>query len=154
MTYKVPGVYVVGGTIPSMPYDDEVSRSIPSEFKTPENANDLRETNTSNNSVVLSWNPSLSLSVVEYQIFRNNSLIDSTNSTTYTAIGLQDSTEYVFTIKSVSSMGNISSGISIVIRTTSDNTLDGGTFTFSYPEFEDGGLFDINPIELIDGGVF
>lgn len=151
MSYNAPGVYSVDRNTTSIGYE---TKPILSDFRPPEKISKLISSDIKGETAVLSWNPSISLSVVGYQIFRNGQLITTVVGTSYTATGLSESTEYLFTIKSKNSIGTVSDGVSISITTIESDTLDGGTFLSQLFEIEDGGVFETNPLELLDGGAF
>lgn len=101
---------------------DGAEIGVPSQDKTaPSDVTNLTTSNLSTASVILSWSASTSEDVVGYEIYNGSTLVTSTANTSYTIIGLLESTQYTFTVKAKDAAGNLSSGISVSI-TTIDGT--------------------------------
>jgi len=73
----------------------------------------------SSSQINLSWNASTdNIGVSGYQIFRDNTLIATVNSTSYGDTGLTASTVYSYSIKAIDAAGNVSAASSVVSVTT------------------------------------
>lgn len=94
------------------------------------------------NSVSLMWNKSSHTSgIKEYQVYRNGSLITSTEKTMYEDKGLSSDTEYKYTVKAVSKDGQTSDlSNQLTIKTKAEETTEPGEYrefkvgTFTNPE--------------------
>ncbi len=86
---------------------------------TPPTAPTLTASGTSNTSVILTWSGATdNVGVKSYDIYKDDILIGSTNSSTYTVTGLVNSTTYIFTVKAKDEAGNISAASNPVTVTT------------------------------------
>lgn len=133
--------------------------SIPSRDTTPpEDISNLIVSSVSQESISLSWIASPSTDVKGYNVYRDGNLLTTTTSTSCSIIGLSPNTTYMLTVKAKDFANNLSSGISISAKTTSDvtnNVIDGGNFTnIVFDTVIDGGSFLTAPDETIDGGTF
>lgn len=91
-------------------YYDKTAPSAPTGIKSP------RQSVTS---VDLSWDPSASADVVDYQVFRNGQPLGNTNGiTSFPAIGLTENNTYSFTVKAIDRGGNISATSAAFSATT------------------------------------
>jgi chitodextrinase len=81
----------------------------------------LATSNIQSTSLTLTWTASTdNVGVVNYNIYRNNTLVGSTgnNSTTYNATGLTASTTYSFYVRALDAAGNISGNSNTINPTT------------------------------------
>jgi chitinase len=71
------------------------------------------------NSVTLSWDPSTdNVGVTAYQIYKNNTYLNSAVSTNYSVTGLTPATTFQFTVKAKDARGNLSPVSNILTVTT------------------------------------
>lgn len=85
----------------------------------------LTSTAVTDNSVSLSW--SAVSNAASYQVFRNNTAIGTTTSTSFTSTGLASGTSYNFTVTAIDASGNSSPASSVYTVSTT------GTNTTTYP---------------------
>ncbi|HEX9062373.1 MAG TPA: glycosyl hydrolase family 18 protein [Clostridia bacterium] len=92
------------------PTKDTTSPTVPS---------NLTAVSVTNSTVSLSWNSSTdNVGVTAYYIYKNNTYLASTTTTTYTAGSLTSSTTYSFYVKAVDARGNISGSSNVITVTT------------------------------------
>lgn len=84
----------------------------------PNNATNLTATNITSSSLVLSWTASSSPNIQDYQILQNGIVVATVVGTNYSVIGLNSSTAYEFTVKTINTSGYISNGVSTTATTT------------------------------------
>ncbi len=107
----------------------------------------LTVSNISQTSLSLSWNASSdNVGVTGYDIYRNNSKIATTNSTSYNVSGLTSSTNYSFYVRAKDAAGNTSSASSSVSATTSGSS-SGTTSELLISEYIEGSSYN-KAIEL------
>lgn len=83
----------------------------------------VRVTNTTNNSVSLAWNASVS-DVAQYKIYRNSSFLIQTTVLSLTDSGLQADTEYKYAVSTVNTAGIESALSNLVSARTLSDTID------------------------------
>jgi hypothetical protein len=90
----------------------------------------LSSTGKTSTTVALSWTGATDyVGVTGYDVYRGTTLMGSTTSTTYTAIGLTANTAYSFTVKAKDAAGNVSIASNAVPVTTDLTTsLNSGSF--------------------------
>jgi len=110
---------------------DTTAPSIPS---------NLIASNTTDTSTNLSWNPSTdNVAVTGYDIYRNGTLLNTTNATSFAIMGLTANTTYAFSVRAKDAAGNISALSSNLNVTTQDNTSGGGAATaLFFSEYVEG----------------
>lgn len=84
----------------------------------PNNVTNLNATNITSNSLVLSWTASSSPNIQDYLILQNGIAVATVVGTNYAVIGLNSSTAYEFTVKTINTSGYVSSGVSTTATTT------------------------------------
>lgn len=83
----------------------------------------LRAVTITDTSITLTWNPSTdNVAVKAYDIYRNNTYLASTSSTTYSVTGLTPASNYQFYIKAKDAKGNISPASNTLSITTLQTT--------------------------------
>lgn len=93
------------------------------EFEAPTKPTNLSASNTTVSSTELSWTPSTdNMGVKAYDIYEDNTLVGTTDLTTFTVTGLNTKTTYSFTIKAKDYAQNISE-ISNALSVTTSATL-------------------------------
>ncbi|WJS95560.1 fibronectin type III domain-containing protein [Flavobacterium johnsoniae] len=114
--------YISNGQI--VDYRIEITKPI-IEFEAPSIPTNLTVSNITKTSAILSWNESTdNIAVTGYDIYQGNTLIGSTNLTTYTVNGLNAETAYSFTLKSKDYAKNISDSSDPISFTTSTLSID------------------------------
>lgn len=79
----------------------------------------LSASSTTQNATVLSWSGATdNVAVTGYDVYKDNTLLNSTTSTTYSVTGLSPATSYNFTVKAKDAAGNISPASNSVNVTT------------------------------------
>jgi chitinase len=79
----------------------------------------LKAAAVSENSVTITWSPSTdNVGVTAYQIYKNNTYLNSTASTTYSVTSLTPATTFKFTVKAKDARGNLSPASNILTVTT------------------------------------
>lgn len=79
----------------------------------------LKAAAVSENSVTITWSPSTdNVGVTAYQIYKNNTYLNSTTSTTYSVTNLTPATTFQFTVKAKDARGNLSPPSNILTVTT------------------------------------
>ncbi|QHI71661.1 fibronectin type III domain-containing protein [Aminipila terrae] len=107
---------VFGSSLDSFTYAAKPDRTAPS---APAN---LKAISVSDTSVTLSWSASTdNVGVTAYDIYRNNIYLASTSMTSYTANGLNPSSNYQFYVKAKDAKGNISNSSNIISLSTTSN---------------------------------
>jgi chitodextrinase len=98
----------------------------PPDTEVPSDVTNLQVGTVTHNSVDLSWTASASLDTVGYEIYKNQETtpIASVTGNTYTVTGLNEDTDYSFTVKAKDGAGNLSNGVSVNAKTllTPDTT--------------------------------
>jgi len=90
----------------------------------PSTASRLMASSVTASSATISWNPSTdNVGVTAYEIFKNNTLVATSQNTSYEASNLIDGTSYTFTVRAKDAAGNISSQSTAVTFTTLDVAL-------------------------------
>jgi endonuclease I/chitodextrinase len=99
----------------------------------------LVATNTTQTSTVLSWNESTdNVGVTEYEVYRNETFLSSSSTTSHIVSGLTANTTYSFSVKAKDAAGNIST-TSTAINVTTQNTSPGGdATTLFFSEYIEG----------------
>lgn len=114
----------------------------------------LTSSNTTENSVVLSWSGATdNTAVVAYEIYKDGVLLETVTASPYTATGLTASTTYAFTVKAKDAAGNTSTSsnsvsittlaittVNVVFDSLSGATYNSGTNTLSSSSQNTGGL--------------
>jgi thermitase len=82
----------------------------------------LRTTSVTANSISLTWNASTddNTGVAQYDLYENDTKVDSIGGTTYNRTGLTPNTTYTYTVKAVDGAGNTSTSSSPISVTTTD----------------------------------
>ncbi|NJO92529.1 MAG: hypothetical protein HC831_28860 [Chloroflexia bacterium] len=81
----------------------------------------LAATNVATTTLTLNWTASTdNVGVTGYDIYRNGSLLTTTNSTTYNVTGLTGATSYSFYVKAKDAAGNVSAASNTINVTTAD----------------------------------
>jgi len=99
----------------------QVTTDEPADTEAPTAPSNLSSSNTTENSVALSWTSSTdNVGVTGYDIYRNGSYLANTSSTSYTVTGLSASTSYEFYVKAKDAAGNVSVASNTISVTTDD----------------------------------
>lgn len=99
-----------------------VTTSAVADTTPPSEVTNLTTSNLSTTSVTLSWEASVSIDVVTYEVYNGTSLIASTSQTSYTVTGLTQSTSYTLTVKAKDGAGNESNGVDVSFTTIAEPT--------------------------------
>src|SRR6056297_2685878 len=99
----------------------QVTTDEPADTQAPTAPSNLSSSNTTENSVALSWTSSTdNVGVTGYDIYRNGSYLANTSTTRYTVTGLSASTSYEFYVKAKDAAGNVSVASNTISVTTDD----------------------------------
>jgi glucose/arabinose dehydrogenase len=107
----------------------------------PSNPSNLQGTNVTSNSISLIWKKSTDdIGVAMYEIFKDGVLVDQTVDTTYTAVGLQAETFYLFKVRAKDAAGNLSGfsdplGLYTTALITSDEVIYGDALGTNWLNF-------------------
>jgi hypothetical protein len=84
----------------------------------PSNPSGLRRTNTTTNSVTLTWNiPATSERIIAYTVFNGSAALTTTNTNTVTISNLRPGTSYTLLVNAMNYYGNISGASTINVST-------------------------------------
>ena len=147
--------------IVSIPIPDTEAPSIPLQ---------LIASNVTSTSAILTWNASTdNVGVTDYEVFLNNTLFSTVQSTTEALSGLTPSTSYSIKVRARDAAGNLSAFSNEIIVTTSDtsinycssqgnstarefiNTIQIGSFSFTSGDNGGYGDFTSQSISLVKG---
>jgi hypothetical protein len=95
----------------------------------PNNVTNLTTSNVTQTTLTLSWTASSSSDVAAYDVFNGSTFVVTVMSTNYNVTGLSASSSYTFTVKAKDTAGNIASGTSVAVTTSSAPE---GTALWSY----------------------
>ncbi len=111
--------------------------------------------NITTSEVTLSWDASTS-NVASYNVFQNDTQINSVAGTNYTVTGLTENTTYSFKVVAVDAAGNTSDDSNVVSVTTLEDVVTpptGGDFiVFQGFETGDSWNYTVSPVACNDGG--
>jgi len=130
--------YQISGLTPMMPYtviiksadhSGNISNGTSMAFMSasvqlPNNVTNLVSSGLADRSVNLIWTPAQGNNINGYQVLEGSQVIATTVGASFMVTGLSANTQYVFTIKTEDTQGNLSSGTSITITTTVQQTVD------------------------------
>ncbi len=117
----------------------EISGVATPDTEAPSTPSGLTASNTTSNSVGLSWNASTdNIGVSGYDVYQGNTVVNTVTGTSYTVTGLTPETAYSFRVKAKDAAGN-ESGFSTTVSTTTlatpPNTgCTGGITSFPYSQ--------------------
>ncbi|WP_052737803.1 chitobiase/beta-hexosaminidase C-terminal domain-containing protein [Bacillus sp. SA1-12] len=102
----------------------------------PEDVTNLSANNVTATTLTLSWTPSQSSDIAEYDIYQDGAFLVSVTNTTIEVTSLSPLAQYTFRVVAKDSSGNESSGTDVIITTAAADTTppvltitSGGTFT-------------------------
>lgn len=108
----------------SSPSSNEASTVITSDTTPPTVPTNLAITNNDGQSVALSWSAaSDDVAVSGYRVYRNGTLLGSTNAVTYSDTSIQPATAYSYNVVAVDGAGNVSAASNTVSATTPSRTI-------------------------------
>lgn len=112
-------------TYAPMLFNDGGTPELPDTEK-PSTPSNLRASETTKNSTKLTWTASTdNKNVKEYIVYRNNTEVGRTSSTTFTNTNLQANTEYTYTVAAVDGANNVSDkSAAIQVKTLAEEVTD------------------------------
>lgn len=129
----------------------------------PNNITNLHASSVGVHEIRLSWIASSSNHVIGYDVYKDGVFLIHVTTTNVLVSHLFANTEYTFHVKAKDDQDDVSSGVSITVKTKKDSeepvdtlNLDGGSFTnTSFNRVFDGGLFmEPQSGKSVDGGEF